>query len=98
VRAAVAYSGEQIRIEAFSLPVPGRGELVVRVRACGLCGSDLAKLFQQKLSAPSVLGHEIAGEVVQLGTDIDRFQVGAMAAIIAATATIRCVAASNNPT
>jgi L-iditol 2-dehydrogenase len=76
VRAAVAYSCEQIRIEAFSLPVPGRGELVMRVRACGLCGSDLAKLFQQKLSAPTVLGHEIAGEVIQLGIDVDQFQVG----------------------
>jgi len=76
VRAAVAYSGERICIEEFSLPAPGKGELVVRVRACGLCGSDLAKMFQQKLSTPTVLGHEIAGEVVQLGTDIDQFQVG----------------------
>jgi L-iditol 2-dehydrogenase len=76
VRAAVAYSGERIRIEEFSLPAAGRGELVVRVRACGLCGSDLAKMFQQKLSAPTVLGHEIAGEVVRLGADVDQFQVG----------------------
>jgi L-iditol 2-dehydrogenase len=76
VRAAVAYSGEKICIEEFALPAPGKGELVVRVRACGLCGSDLAKMFQQKLSTPTVLGHEIAGEVVQLGTDIDQFQVG----------------------
>jgi L-iditol 2-dehydrogenase len=76
VRAAVAYGGERIRIEEFSLPAPGRGELVVRVRACGLCGSDLAKMFQQKLSAPTVLGHEIAGEVGRLGADVDQFQVG----------------------
>jgi L-iditol 2-dehydrogenase len=76
VRAAVAYNGEKIRIEEFSLPAPGRGELVVRVRACGLCGSDLAKMFQQKLSTPTVLGHEIAGEVVQLGCDTDQFHVG----------------------
>jgi L-iditol 2-dehydrogenase len=76
VRAAVAYSQEMIRIEDLSLPSLGRGELVVRVRACGLCGSDLAKLFQHKLSAPTVLGHEIAGEVVQVGADVSRFQVG----------------------
>jgi L-iditol 2-dehydrogenase len=72
----VAYSQEMIRIEELSLPAPGRGELVVRVRACGLCGSDLAKLFQQKLSAPTVLGHEIAGEVVRVGADVSQFQVG----------------------
>jgi L-iditol 2-dehydrogenase len=72
----VAYGGEKICIEDFSLPAPGIGELVVRVRACGLCGSDLAKMFQQKLSTPTVLGHEIAGEVVQLGTAIDQFHIG----------------------
>jgi L-iditol 2-dehydrogenase len=72
----VAYSGEKICIEEFALPAPGSGELVVRVRACGLCGSDLAKIFQQKLATPTVLGHEIAGEVVQLGTDIDQFRLG----------------------
>jgi L-iditol 2-dehydrogenase len=76
VRAAVAYSGGMIRIEELSLPPLGRGELVVRVRACGLCGSDLAKMFQQKLPTPTVLGHEIAGEVVQVGADISQFQVG----------------------
>jgi L-iditol 2-dehydrogenase len=76
VRAAVAYSEKMIRIEEVSLPAPGRGELVVRVRACGLCGSDLAKLFQQKLSVPTVLGHEIAGEVVRVGAEVSPFQVG----------------------
>jgi L-iditol 2-dehydrogenase len=76
VRAAVAYSGEMIRIEELLLPTPATGELVVQVRACGLCGSDLAKMFQQKLSAPTVLGHEIAGEVVRVGAAVSPFQVG----------------------
>jgi L-iditol 2-dehydrogenase len=76
VRAAVAYGGETIRIENFTLPSPGRGELVLRVRACGLCGSDLAKMFQHRLAAPTVLGHEIAGEVVQVGADVSQFQIG----------------------
>jgi L-iditol 2-dehydrogenase len=76
VKAAVAYSGETIRIEEFELPAPGPGELVIRVRACGLCGSDLAKLFQHKLQVPTVLGHEIAGEVVGIGVDVNQFRVG----------------------
>jgi L-iditol 2-dehydrogenase len=76
MRAAVAYSHEMIRVEELSLPALGKGELVVRVRACGLCGSDLAKLFQQKLSAPTVLGHEIAGEVVEVAADVNQFQTG----------------------
>ena len=56
MRAAVAYSGEMIRIEELVLPMPATGELVVRVHACGLCGSDLAKMFQQKLSGADGLG------------------------------------------
>ena len=76
VRAAVTYSAEMIRIEELSRLTPARGELVVGVRACGLCGSDLAKMFQQKLSAPTVLGHEIAGEVVRVGASVSPFQVG----------------------
>jgi L-iditol 2-dehydrogenase len=76
VKAAVAYSGETIRIEHFTLPSPGAGELVARVRACGLCGSDLAKLFQHKLQSPTVLGHEIAGEVTRVGSDVRQFRVG----------------------
>jgi L-iditol 2-dehydrogenase len=76
VRAAVAYSGELIRLEELSLPAPATGELVVRVRACGLCGSDLAKMFQHQLSTPTVLGHEIAGEVVRVGAAVTPFQVG----------------------
>jgi L-iditol 2-dehydrogenase len=76
VRAAVAYGGETIRIEELTLPSPGTGAIVVRVRACGLCGSDLAKMFQDKLQAPTVLGHEIAGEVIRVGAEVDQFQVG----------------------
>jgi len=76
VKAAVAYGDATIRIEDLALPTPRQGELVVRVRACGLCGSDLAKLFQQKLQSPTVLGHEIAGEVARIGSDTDRFRPG----------------------
>ena len=56
--------------------MPGAGELVVGVRACGLCGSDLAKLFQGKLAAPTVLGHEIAGEVLRVGEKTPTFRCG----------------------
>ena len=76
LKAAVAYGGETIRLEEFVLPAPAQGEIVVRVRACGLCGSDLAKLFQHKLEAPTVLGHELAGEVARVGDGVGQFRVG----------------------
>jgi L-iditol 2-dehydrogenase len=76
MRAAVAYGGETIRIEELPSPSPAAGELVVRVRACGLCGSDLVKMFHNKLPTPTVLGHEIAGEVVKTGAGVTRFAAG----------------------
>ena len=56
----------RIELEERPDPVAGPGELVVRVRACGLCGSDLMAWYQDP-RAPVVLGHEPAGEVVAAG-------------------------------
>jgi L-iditol 2-dehydrogenase len=66
VRAAVYRGGGRITLEERPEPVAGDGELVVRVRACGLCGSDLMGWYQDP-RAPVVLGHEPAGEVVRAG-------------------------------
>jgi L-iditol 2-dehydrogenase len=66
VRVAVYHGGGRIALEERPDPVAGPGELVVRVRACGLCGSDLMTWYQDP-RAPVVLGHEPAGEVVEAG-------------------------------
>lgn len=61
------YHGEgRIALEERPDPTAGPGELVVRVRACGLCGSDLMQWYQDP-RAPVVLGHEPAGVVVEAG-------------------------------
>ncbi len=66
MKAAMYYG--QGRIEIVDLPRPsiGDGELLVRVDACGLCGSDLMQWYQDQ-RAPTVLGHEPVGEVVEVG-------------------------------
>jgi L-iditol 2-dehydrogenase len=74
VRAAVYHGGGRIALEERPDPVAGPGELVVRVRACGLCGSDLMGWYQDP-RAPVVLGHEPAGEVVEAGPGAP-FEVG----------------------
>ena len=66
MRAAVYHGRGRITVEERPDPVAGPGELVVRVRACGLCGSDLMAWYQDP-RAPLVLGHEPAGEVVAAG-------------------------------
>jgi L-iditol 2-dehydrogenase len=66
VRVALYHGAGRMTLEERPEPVAGPGELVVRVRACGLCGSDLMQWYQDP-RAPVVLGHEPAGEVVDAG-------------------------------
>ncbi len=66
MRAAVYHGAGRITIETRPDPVAGPGELVVRMRACGLCGSDLMQWYQDP-RAPVVLGHEPVGDVVAVG-------------------------------
>ena len=60
------HGAGRIVLEERPDPVAGPGELLVRVRACGLCGSDLMQWYQDP-RAPVVLGHEPVGEVVRAG-------------------------------
>ena len=58
-------------------PVPGPGEVLIEVKACGICGTDLHVLHDQfPYWPPVILGHEFAGQVVALGPDVTRTQVG----------------------
>ena len=57
------------------MPSIGPGELLVRIRASGICGSDLMEWYRIQ-KAPLVLGHEIAGEIVEVGEGIEDFRVG----------------------
>ena len=73
--AAVYHANSDIRIEEFPRPEPGEGEVLIRIRASGICGSDLMEWYRVP-KAPLVLGHEVAGEVVEAGTGVSRFQAG----------------------
>lgn len=70
--------GRPLRAAAVPLPVPGPGQLLLRVRACGVCRTDLhladGELPDPKL--PLVPGHEIVGEVVSGGMGTDRYAAG----------------------
>ncbi len=75
MRVAVYYSNNDVRIENRERPEPGRGELLLRVRASGICGSDLMEWYRAP-RAPLVLGHEVAGDVEQVGPGVTRFHPG----------------------
>lgn len=76
MKAAMYHLGGDIRIEEIDEPSPpDRGEIVVRVRVCGMCGSDVTTWYMDP-RAPTVLGHEPAGDIVAVGEGVDNFQVG----------------------
>jgi L-iditol 2-dehydrogenase len=67
-------------------PTPGPKEILIKVKTCATCGTD-AKIFKHghpRLKPPQVIGHEISGEVVELGSQISGFELGARVQVIAA--------------
>jgi L-iditol 2-dehydrogenase len=72
---AMYYNNRDVRLQELPLPQIGAGELLIRTRASGICGSDLMEWYRIK-KAPLVLGHEITGEVVEIGSGVENFSIG----------------------
>ncbi len=72
---AMYYNNNDVRIEKMSVPTINENELLVRVHASGICGSDVMEWYRIK-KAPLVLGHEIAGDIVEVGKNVKKYKVG----------------------
>lgn len=75
MRVAMYYNNRDVSLEEIPTPKIGPGELLVKVLASGICGSDVMEWYRIK-KAPRVLGHEIAGEIVEVGNEVDQYKVG----------------------
>jgi L-iditol 2-dehydrogenase len=75
MKVAMYYNNNDVRIEEMSIPKISDDELLVKVHACGICGSDVMEWYRLK-TAPRVLGHEISGDIVKVGKNIKKFKVG----------------------
>lgn len=75
MRVAVYHCNSDIRIEKRPRPKIGKGELLVRVEASGICGSDVMEWYRIK-KAPLVLGHEIAGLIEEVGEGVEQYSAG----------------------
>jgi len=64
MKVAVYYNNHDIRVEERPVPRIGPGELLVKVMASGICGSDVMERYRIK-KAPIILGHEISGVIVE---------------------------------
>lgn len=73
MKAYVLKNIGDIRLEGVAFPVPEENEVVIKVRASGICGSDIPRIFQNGAhKMPLIPGHEFSGEVVELGKEADK--------------------------
>ncbi len=75
MRVAMYYNNRDVRLEELPTPKAGPGELLVKVIASGICGSDVLEWYRIK-RAPLVLGHEISGEIVEVGKGVEGYKIG----------------------
>jgi len=95
MKAAVLHAGERsLKIENLSIPPVLPRQVKVKVKACGICGSDIHLILHGKMKAsysPCVPGHETSGIVVELGEDITNFAIGDRVVVSAGTSCGHCV-------
>lgn len=95
MKAAVLHGVHDLRIEERPVPVPGPGEALLRVRAVGVCGSEIhyyreGRIGDAVVDKPVIPGHEFAGEVVALGPGVEGVEVGQAVAVDPAIPCHKC--------
>jgi L-iditol 2-dehydrogenase len=92
VKAARFYAPGDIRLEEVPEPVAGPGDVLIRVRNCSTCGTDvkISRHGHQHIVPPRTMGHEIAGEIVDIGSEVDGWNAGDRVQVIAAIPCGKC--------
>jgi L-iditol 2-dehydrogenase len=75
MRVAMYYNNNKVVVQEMDLPPTGESEILIKVLACGICGSDIMEWYRIK-KAPLVLGHELSGEIVGTGAKVKKFKIG----------------------
>ncbi len=76
MRAGVYREKGIVRVEEVPVPEVGQGEVLIKVAACGICGTDIKKIYQRYVEPPQILGHEVAGTVVAIGAGVTKWKLG----------------------
>lgn len=87
--------GEPFEIQDRPDPTPGEGQVVIKVGRCGICGSDLHMTEKEGMGCPpsgTVMGHEISGEVVEIGHGVSNLKPGDLVAALPITGCGKCAA------
>jgi L-iditol 2-dehydrogenase len=76
MRAGVYREKGIVRVEEVPVPEVRDHEVLIKVAACGICGTDIKKIFQRYVEPPQILGHELAGTVVAIGPGVTKWKPG----------------------
>ncbi|WP_219819578.1 galactitol-1-phosphate 5-dehydrogenase [Pseudoclavibacter sp. AY1H1] len=80
--AAVMHAPGDIRVESVDVPKPGTGDVLLKVAACGVCGSDIPRMnFAGAYLLPIICGHEFSGHIVEIGADVEGLEIGQLATV-----------------
>lgn len=95
MKAALWYGAKDIRIEDVAAPKPGKGEVVIKIKRCGICGTDLHDYVSGPhvipvdkphpltgFKAPIIMGHEFSGEIAEIGSEVEGWKVGDRVAVV----------------
>jgi L-iditol 2-dehydrogenase len=93
MKACVLHSIGDIRIQDVPTPKPKKGEVLMKIMASGICGSDIPRVFVKgTYHFPTIPGHEFAGQVIEAGEGVDKALIGKKAAVFPLVPCMRCEA------
>ena len=91
MQACVLHAIGDLRLEERPTPMPGPGEVLLKVGACGICGSDIPRVFTKgTYTFPTIPGHEFAGTISAVGAQVDASLVGCKAAVFPLVPCFKC--------
>ena len=92
MKAWILHGINELHYEEVEMPVPGQSEVLVRVRAAGICGSDIPRIYQTGAHVhPLIPGHEFSGEVISVGEKADPQWIGKRVGIFPLIPCGKCV-------
>ncbi len=90
---AAVYSGiKKIHLEEVERPKCGPGEILIKVHFCAICGTDVRTYLHghKKVKPPHIIGHEIAGEIAEIGKEVNGYQLGDRVTVVTSVGCGKC--------
>ena len=97
MKALVLHDVGKISVEEVNKPFPKAGEVLLKVMACGICGSDIPRAYKDGAHAmPLIIGHEFAGVVEECGESVDKSWMGKRVGVFPLIPCKECECCKNN--